>query len=170
MKKYIELLELNYNEAVIFLLEKYGEAKEDYFKENSYENFLNNKIENITIGKASRTNEGLYCHHIKENKYENMSNGKFIKAQNIPFEYQKKEHLVYCDLVEHTILHGIISKETNLKYGKSGLDILIGLINQWYIENLKPTRQWMINCYEKSYINKEDAIYLIETIEKYLQL
>lgn len=169
MNNYIDLLELDYPRAVAYLLEKYGESTEDYFKEKSYSRFLNDEIKTIGKGKVSRTSEGLYCHHIKENEYQNMAQENFIKNQNIPFEYQKKEHLVYCDLIEHAILHAIISKETNFQYGKPGLDVfLIPNIIEWYVQESKPTVQWMINCYEKSYIDKKEAIYLLETIQDYL--
>lgn len=62
------LSKFNYDEAVEFLLQKYGSAQDDYFRENSYQRFLKKEIKNITKGKFSRTSEGLYCHHIDEKK------------------------------------------------------------------------------------------------------
>lgn len=34
--------------------------------------------------------------------------------------YQQKENLVYCNLLEHLILHGLIAKETKNKLGIGG--------------------------------------------------
>ena len=59
-KGYLDLLLMNYEEAVELLLQKYGPAQDDYFREYSYQRFMNGEIKNITRGKASRTNEGLY--------------------------------------------------------------------------------------------------------------
>ena len=72
MGEYLELLNRDYSNAVSFLLEKYGVATDDYFKEKSYERFFEGKIKSIGKGKISRTSEGLYCHHIDENKYQKM--------------------------------------------------------------------------------------------------
>ena len=34
---------------------------DDYYREKSYERFLNNEIKHITKGKYSRTNDGVFC-------------------------------------------------------------------------------------------------------------
>src|SRR5699024_10731170 len=116
-QKYKYLLSKTYEETVNFLLQKYGPAQDDYFRESSYQRFIDGEIKNITKGKYSRTNEGLYCHHIDEIKDLNISNQKYIKKYKYSFEYQKKERLVFCDLIEHTILHVLITKETSEEFG-----------------------------------------------------
>ena len=68
-------LKMTYDELVDYLLKKYGSAQYDYFCNESC------KSKN---SKVSRTNEGLYCHHIDENKAILLSNDKF--AVNNPFE------------------------------------------------------------------------------------
>lgn len=108
-------MELSYLDAVNILLKKYGGSIEDYFKEQSYNRFLNGETKSISKGKISRTNEGLYFHHIDENRYLNLSNLGFIKVQKPPFSVQQKDRLVYCDLIEHIILHTLITKETKKK-------------------------------------------------------
>src|SRR5699024_2509347 len=97
-KEYQDLLLKNYDEAVDFLLQKYGSAQDNYFKEKSYKRFMNEEIKGIGKGNISRTREGLYCHHIYENIMHKISDPVFIREYKIPFEYQKKERLVYCDL------------------------------------------------------------------------
>ena len=87
-------LKMTYSELVDYLLKKYGPAECDYFRTEAC------KSKNP---KVSRTNEGLYCHHIDEDKAIMLCNDKF--AVNNPFEYQKAERLVYCNALEHLILH-----------------------------------------------------------------
>ena len=65
-------------------------------------NSSNNKLD-------SRTAEGLFCHHIDEDKAIMLSNDEY--ATRNPFEYQKKNRLVYCNLLEHLLLHVKIAEE-----------------------------------------------------------
>lgn len=167
---YLELLDLDYDEIIEYMLEKYGPAKDDYYREKSYERFLNGEIKNITKGKYTRTSEGLYCHHIYENKYEKMADIDFIKWQKIPHEYQRKENLVYCNLVEHAIIHAIIAKETDSKFGVKGLRAyLLDDMRDWYIDGIKPILEWELNCYNRSFLDESDAWTVIDGINSYLE-
>ena len=85
---------MSYSELVQYLLVKYGPSECDYFKDE--------RCSKINHG-AIRTLHGLYCHHIDEDKGINLSEPSFAKLQ--PFEYQKKERLIYCNLLEHLVLH-----------------------------------------------------------------
>lgn len=89
---YYQLLSLSYDGAVNFLLNKYGPSKDNYFKEKSYNRFLNKEIKSIAKGKYSRTSEGLYCHHIAENEFANLSNNFYISNYNIHLIYRKKSY------------------------------------------------------------------------------
>lgn len=161
---YLDLLSKTYDEAVKFLLDKYGPAQDDYYKENSYTRFMNGKIKNISRGKYSRTSEGLYCHHIDENIFLNISNKSYIKRQEIPFKYQKKERLVYCDLIEHNILHALITKETEGKYGYPGYSAFLSpMIEEWYLQKKLPKPSWMLKCYHKAYVTPEEAFELLKS-------
>lgn len=91
---YESMLKTNYQDIVSALLKKYGSAKHNYFKDTAC------KIKNPLV---TRTNEGLFCHHIDEDKAIMLCNDKF--AVNNPFEYQKADRLVYCNLLEHLLLH-----------------------------------------------------------------
>lgn len=169
LEEYCELLSLSYNDAVKRLLQKYGEGKYNYFSEKSYNNFLAGKTKTITKGKISRTQEGLYCHHIDEEKYLNLANFDFIMRQKPPYEVQVKERLVYCDLIEHVILHALITKETKAKYGYPGLQaFLIPEVIDWYLEDRVPTIAWQKNCYDKSFLNKEDTEIFLSKIKPFL--
>jgi len=83
---------------------------------------------------------------------------KFV-AINQPYEYQKAENIVYCDWLEHFLLHIMISEEYN--------DLSSGGIRVYFIPELNdiytgvmPKEEWQINC---SNIIKDD-------IEVYLRL
>ncbi len=96
----LKTLSLSYSKFVEQLLKKYGAAKHNYFKDT------NCTQKNSLV---SRTAEGLVCHHIDEDKAILLSNDKFA-AKN-PFEYQKANRLVYCNLIEHLLLHVKIAEE-----------------------------------------------------------
>lgn len=101
---YKTLMKMSYQELVQFLLKKYGPAKYDYF--------VNERCISKN-SKISRTSEGLFCHHIDEDKAIMLSTDKFA-AQN-PFRYQKADRLVYCNLLEHFLLHILITEEPRNK-------------------------------------------------------
>lgn len=100
----LNMMKLPYGEVVKMLIDKYGSAKHNYFKDIN----CTQKNEHVT-----RTEEGLVCHHIDEDKAILLSNDKFA-AKN-PFEYQKANRLVYCNLIEHLLLHVKIAEEPKHK-------------------------------------------------------
>ncbi|GFH42199.1 hypothetical protein Hs30E_07500 [Lactococcus hodotermopsidis] len=172
--EYEELLSKNYDEAVVFLLKKYGPATADYYSEKSYNRFKAGEIKSIAKGKISRTSEGLYCHHIDEDKVIMISTQDVIKMLDIPYDYQRKERLVYCDLIEHGILHVLIAIENKNKstLGTVGIGGYINFIRPelylWFIMNEVPTATWRKNCYEKVYMEKNEAIELLAKIDNFL--
>ena len=97
---YQKIMNFTYDELVQHLLDKYGPAEHDYFMNES----CSTKNQKVT-----RTAEGLYCHHIDEDKAVLLSNDAF--ASRNPFEYQKANRLVYCNLLEHFLLHILIAEE-----------------------------------------------------------
>lgn len=101
-------LEMNYKQLVEYLLNKYGPSKYDYFIKDNF------KSKNT---KVSRTKEGLFCHHIDEDKAIMLSDPSH--AKNNPFSYQKADRLVYCNYLEHMLLHlkiieGPLNKDANI--------------------------------------------------------
>lgn len=164
---YLELLSKTYEEAVIFLLQKYGPAQDDYFREKSYQRFLNGEIKSITKGKTTRTNEGLYCHHIDENKWLKASDKEFVRKYQIPFESQRKDRLIYCDLIEHSILHVLIAKETSLEFGNPGfMAYLRPDIEIWYLDKEVPHIEWEKNCYNKSFLIPQEAFGILKEMQR----
>ena len=162
---YLNLLSLSYEDAVDNLLKKYGSVKDDYFRENSYKRFFAGEIKSITKGKYSRaTEDGLYCHHVKEDEYLNLANLSFLKEQKPPYSVQKRENLVYCDLIEHFILHLLIANKTNNKYGLPGVEnYLLPMIMDWYLAaDAVPTKGWAKTCYDKAYVTEPEGKKIIE--------
>ncbi len=116
---YDELLTKSYSQIVEVLLNKYGRAIGDYFVNETCRS-KNRKI--------SRTNEGLFCHHIDEDKAILLSNDQY--AVNNPFKYQRADRLVYCNFLEHLLLHIKIAEEPKNAYAnKNELQGIGGAVN-----------------------------------------
>lgn len=95
-----KLLNLSYKGLCNYLKQKYGKVKGNYFLDPSC------KVRNDAIKK-----EGLLIHHIYDIKYGNLK--KFDRAKRTNFLYQKGENLVYCNMLEHLLLHVRMSIENN---------------------------------------------------------
>lgn len=140
---------LTYNQYVLYLLEKYGGAKVNYYL------YPNCRSKNPQI---SRTTEGLQCHHIDEYKYIHLSVREFAVNH---WESQLADRLVYADLIEHLLLHIKITLEYCTEHNpdadptteranwgfESGCSYLIGTINTLF--QYPPTINWQISMYEK---------------------
>lgn len=155
---------MKYEDLVEQLNLKYGEVKNDYFKLGPYERFINLEIKNIKKNKISRTSEGLYCHHVKENEASNLSNPKKLFTNKFDFIYQKKENLVYCDLVEHFIMHMLIAKETQGSYGTEGGLSIFGQLKRWIIHNNEPSDLWMKQCKNVIELSSQQTMDIINTL------
>lgn len=162
-------LEMNYNELVEYLLKKYGAAQYDYFY-NSNCKSRNKKI--------SRTKEGLFCHHIDEDKAYNLCNTEY--ALLYPFSYQKAERLVYCNYLEHLMMHIQIGKDnywsehTELKKPRDfsyfitpGVKWISEEINEVFDKN-GSTIEWRNRCFEQIKDNFEDYVYILKKFIKYI--
>lgn len=176
---YQKMLQGTYDEAIILLLKKYGTVGDDYFREKSYELFLSGKRKSITRGKYSRTSDGLYCHHIDEFKDLNLSNLNFIKKFRYPYEYHRKERLVYCDLFEHTILHALIINDSYINategdlltgsyHGRSPgyLSHLVPNITDWFVRGKKPSKNWEMKCYNKAYLSTSETLKILNIMNE----
>lgn len=97
---------------------KYWCYKHNYFKDTAC------KTKNPFV---TRTNEGLFCHHIDEDKAIMLCDDKF--AVNNPFEYQKADRLVYCNLLEHLLLHVKIAENPSPDANENELPGIGGAIN-----------------------------------------
>ena len=162
---YANLLALPYDEVVKYLLKKYGAAKQSYFKDTAC---------TMKNPKVSRTSEGLYCHHIDEDKAIMLCNDKFA-AKN-PYDYQKANRLVYCNLLEHLLLHVKIAENPSPDANENELPGIGGAIN-FICKNLNDiysgkefTEDWRKTVAEKVKDSFDDYIivlrYLWNVVEK----
>lgn len=160
-------LGLSYDELVNYLLQKYGAAKVDYYCNETMQ--TKNK-------KVTRTSEGLLCHHIDEDKGGNLSN--IPQALHQPFRWQKSDRLVYCNYLEHLILHikiAILRQRKRLYAPKDiiaffttgGIDMICKEINDIFEQNGTSVK-WKQRCFECIKDNKKDYIMLLQALFYYI--
>lgn len=68
------------------------------------------------------------------------------------------------------ILHALIARETNGKFGIPGYDVyLYPMVIEWYIGGVKPQgKEWMMNCYNRSFLNPDETKKLLIMINSVL--
>lgn len=134
-----KLLNSSYIECCNLLKDKYGAIKESYFSTSECKSCR---------AKIKRTKEGLQIHHIDEDKGVALSNKEH--AKNNPWEWQQGDRLVYCNLLEHLILHIKIVEYPNdekqnpiIICGVGGIvDFLVPQLNDIY-SGIEYKQQWM---------------------------
>ena len=151
---------MSYKDLTEYLIKKYGEAKYDYYIDSS----CTKKNHNV-----SRICDGLFCHHIDEDKGMNLGEPKW--AQKQPFEWQKKNRLVYCNLLEHLLLHIKISimksKQKQVK-PLPGVFLLSNHLNDIYMSNGE-IQKWGVKCNELVEDNYSDYIRIICIFLAYIE-
>ena len=160
---------MNYDEQVEYLQKKYGIAQFDYFL--SEYNLTKNR--NIF-----RTSEGLECHHIDEYTIPTLSDPVVAAANS--YDYQKKERLVYCNLLEHLLLHIKIGQDRYLENHETmqvdsslnelitqGVNMLSMQINRLFEDNGSDIR-WEQNCYEAIEDNYDDYIEMLKNFQYFI--
>ena len=151
-------IQMTYEELLSYLLQKYGGAVCDYFATPECKS--KNK-------KVTRTAEGLYCHHMDEDKGWNLSNS--AQAQMQPFEWQKKERLVYCNIIEHLILHmkiAVLRQKDFLRkpfdvdnfFSTGGIFMVCHDINDMFMNN-GTSVPWKKRCFKEVENNYEEYIF-----------
>lgn len=95
IEEYNKIKNYTYLEYCDYLQKKYGIGLSDYMTKSYNKN-----------SKASRTKDGLVAHHKMENHAIMLSKKEIAKI--FPFEWQKAENIVYCNLLEHFLLHILI--------------------------------------------------------------
>jgi hypothetical protein len=95
MTEFKAVQNMTYLEYCDYLQGKYGIGLADYMTKSYNPN-----------PKCKRTKEGLIAHHKMEDRAIMIADKN--QAQLYPFEYQRKENIVYCDYLEHLWLHILI--------------------------------------------------------------
>ena len=142
---YDELCKMTYMKACKYLIDKYGQPGRNYFNEK----WIKQKI--------TRTSEGLYCHHVFENQYLKLSDVDY--AKKAPIEAQHKENLLYCNAIEHLILHLIIHRE-NFNMSSGGIIFTLCECNSLY-DDKGGKIQWRQSCFKAIQDYYDDYINLI---------
>lgn len=143
--------EMNYEQLVDYLHNKYGLPKKGYFCKGM----------NTPNPSIKRTKEGLYIHHIAEDRAQNLSNPK--QAKESPAEYQEPQMLVYCNMLEHLILHIKIVEKTQGTFGIFGLGLfIIPSLNEYYTYGESRLQFWENMSYELVKDNYASYIFLIK--------
>lgn len=93
INEYQNVKDFSYEEYCGYLNKKYGAVPRKYGS-----------------SKNKRPDDGLFIHHVREDEVASLSNRKIALA-NDPV-YQEPENLVYCNYLEHLLLHIMIGEET----------------------------------------------------------
>lgn len=132
-----------------YLQNKYGIGLGPYFTKSWNKN-----------KKCTRTKEGLIVHH----KYEDHAIllGDVTFAQRNPYEWQLPENLVYCDYLEHLLLHILICENPSENHndfevvGIGGvINFLVPELNDLY-SGWVTKQEWRSNCH-RLVINDKDV-------------
>lgn len=86
MSEYMAVKDYSYDEYCQYLNKKYGAVRNTYGKKG-----------------CTRPEDGLFVHHVREDQIASLSNNKIRKANN-PI-LQEPQNLVYCNYLEHLLLH-----------------------------------------------------------------
>lgn len=142
---------------VDILLQKYGPSQYDYFCNESCKS--KNK-------KTSRSNEGLFLHHIDENKEILLSSPDVAAIR--PFAYQRADRLVYANYLEHLILHIKIVEEDNQKrgLGLGGVIMISSAISDYYRH--KKAIGWKINAVKCLIDNYDQYISILKYFQDFV--
>lgn len=163
-EEFLKIEDLYYGEYCKYLQKKYGKPSAPYFT-NNYSR----------VSRISRTSEGLFIHHIKEDSAMMLSNPTY--AREAPFEYQMPENLVYCDYLEHLLLHVKICeasfdhperiKESLALVGAGGIfDYIIPDLNDIY-SGYKTHTEWRKPIIERIINDKETYLLIMDRFIKY---
>ena len=177
--EFIEESKMNYYSLCDYLQLKYGVPQDSYF--------INEKCIS-TNPKIKRGKEGLFIHHKMEDRCPKLSSK--LEASFSPFIYQQPENLVYCNYIEHLLLHYLIlttrSKEaqkvneelstklnTNVIVSYGGIyTFLLPKLEEYFIYNKTPYIPWerkaidIISNNRQEYLELKGKIYSLKDDNK----
>ena len=151
LQEYERVKDFTYLEYCDYLQQKYGIGLCNYMSASWKKN-----------SKVTRTKDGLYVHHKYEDHAIMLGNPEY--AQKNPYEWQLKENLVYCDLLEHLFLHQLIcehpadNKNKNEQVGIGGVvNFIVPELNDVY-SGWVSKQSWQQKCHNA--IIKDKDVYL----------
>ena len=155
MEEYMHVKDFTYLKYCDYLQKKYGIGLSDYMTKSWNKN-----------KKVTRTKEGLLAHHKMEDRMIMLSTKEF--AMMCPFEWQSKENIVYCDYLEHLLLHILICKYPSPDKVE-GVDVGIGGVINFLVPELNDlysgwttSQAWRKTCHDKVINDKDVYLALLE--------
>lgn len=152
LAEYEKIKNLNYLEYCDYLQEKYGIGLSDYMTKSWNKN-----------SKVTRTKEGLIAHHKFEDHAILLADKEH--AMKNPYEWQLAKNIVYCDYLEHLLLHILICENpaenhnTDEAVGIGGVvNFIVPELNDFY-SGWKTNQGWRLNCH--NLIKDDKEVYLI---------
>ena len=148
MQEYLKVKDMTYLEYCDYLQNKYGIGLADYMTKSYSIN-----------AKCKRTKDGLVAHHKAEDKMILLSTREI--AMQFPLEWQSKENIVYCDYLEHLLLHVLICKypspdkvpEADVGIG-GVINFIVPELNDLY-SGWETNQAWRKNLHDKVINDKE---------------
>lgn len=159
IQEYNQVKNMTYLEYCDYLQRKYGMGLTDYFHEKSWSK----------NAKCTRTKEGLIAHHKMEDHMAMLSTPEI--AKECPFEWQRKHNIIYCDYLEHLLLHALICEyPADDRYvegvGEGGVvNFIAPELNDVY-SGWETRQAWRATCHAKI-IHDKDVYFLI--LERFLR-
>lgn len=156
--EYNKVKNLTYLQYCDYLQDKYGIGLSDYMTKSYNPN-----------PKCKRTKDGLIAHHKMENTMIMLSTKQI--AELSPFEWQKKENIVYCDYLEHLLLHVLICKypadngDTSVGIG-GVINFIAPELNDLY-SGWNTNQQWRKICHDK--VINDKSVYF-EILKQFLKI
>lgn len=152
LAEYEKIKNLNYLEYCDYLQEKYGIGLSDYMTKSWNKN-----------SKVTRTKEGLIAHHKFEDHAILLADKEY--AMKNPYEWQLAKNIVYCDYLEHLLLHILICENPAENHnadevvGIGGVvNFIVPELNDFY-SGWKTNQGWRLNCH--NLIKDDKDVYLI---------
>ena len=147
LKEYELVKNMKYEEYCNYLKEKYGEITKPYYRPTFTKN-----------ASISRTKDGLLIHHIREDSGVMLSTKDVAMSQ--PYEWQLGENLVYCDYLEHLLLHIMLTEESEIDspIGIGGVHNFIAIELNDVFSGFVTKQAWRYTCHQKI-INDKDVFF-----------
>ena len=151
LDEYGKIKDLTYLEYCDYLQNKYGIGRDNYFSKNWGKHT-----------KVSRTSEGLMAHHKYEYKAIMLSTVEYAKRH--PYKWQLAENIVYCDYLEHLLLHILIceyhaNESATERVGIGGVvNFIVPELNDIY-SGWVPKQSWKLAC--RNRIIEDKNVYLV---------
>ena len=149
MEEYLKVRNLTYLEYCDYLQDKYGIGLADYMTKSF-----------SPCKKCKRTKDGLLAHHKMEDHAIMLSTKEYALLH--PFEWQSKENIVYCDYLEHLLLHVLIckypapDKDPRSEVGIGGvINFIVPELNDLY-SGWETSQEWRKNLHNRV-INDKDV-------------